>query len=237
MISAHFGLIFIICGLFFKLGVVPFHYWIADVYEGSPLIITYFFTVLPKISIFIIFIRLFSPILLTSNIMMEVSRIHMPLVMFVSCISIAVGAIGALYQANIKRLLAYSAIVNVGHILLALCAGSKLGIFASIYYFMIYILMSVNLFSILLYVRRYPLRSKLKNLVEFVSITHSNIYISVLLIISLLSMAGIPPLAGFYGKLFVYISLISSGHYLLALYAVLSSVLICVYYIRLIRFV
>jgi len=163
--------------------------------------------------------------------------IFVPIVMFVSIISIIVGSIGALYQINIKRLLAYSAIVNVGYILLAFIVNSAFNIFAAMYYLVIYIFISFNLFIILLYIRRYPLKLKLKNLVEFVSITHSNIYLSGCLLISLFSMAGIPPFAGFFSKLVVFTSFISGGHYLLALFAVLLSALICVYYIRLIRFI
>jgi NADH-quinone oxidoreductase subunit N len=156
---------------------------------------------------------------------------------FASCISILVGSVGALYQTKVKRLLAYSAIANLGYIVLGLCSSSIFGIFASFYYILIYIITSINIFSILLFTRRYPLKSKFKNLVEFVSIPHSNFILCILLVFSLLSMAGIPPLSGFFGKFTIFLALINKGYYLLALYAVLFSVLTSVYYIRLIRFI
>jgi NADH-quinone oxidoreductase subunit N len=121
--------------------------------------------------------------------------------------------------------------------MLGLCTVSLLGWFAAIYYFFIYILTSVQIFSILVAVRRYPGFWKLKNLVEFVSLLHANPVLSFLLVLGLLSLAGIPPFVGFYGKILIFLSLISTNNYLLALIAVLFSVLTCIYYIRLIRFI
>lgn len=138
---------------------------------------------------------------------------------------------GALYQTKIKRLLAYSAIANSGYIVLGLSSGSFLGLMSSFYYFVVYTLISINIFVILLTIKRYPKVFEFKNIAEFVSITHSNFFLSIIIIISLFSSAGIPPLAGFYGKILIFLALISKGYYILALYAVLFSVLTCVYYI------
>lgn len=232
-----FAVILIISGLFFKLGLVPFHYWIADVYEGSSLIITYFFSVIPKISILIILMRAFPFIFHPDCALEDISIVLMPIIILTAIISITIGSIGALYQIQIKRLLAYSAIVNRGYILLGLRVTSLSGIFASFYYLFIHIIMTVNIFIILMYVRRYPMKLKLKNLIEFVSVSHSNFLLSLLLVLALLSFAGIPPLSGSFGKFSIFTALIFKGHYLLALYAVLFSVLTSIYYIRLVRFI
>jgi len=167
----------------------------------------------------------------------DISIIIMPIIILTAVLSITIGSIGALYQVQIKRLLAYSAIANLGYILLSLCVTSLSGIFASFYYLFIYIVMSINIFIIIIYIRRYPMKLKLKNLVEFVSVSHSNFILSFLLVFSLLSFAGIPPLAGFFGKFAIFMAPIFKGHYLLALYAVLLSVLTSIYYIRLVRFI
>lgn len=153
---------------------------------------------------------------------------------FIGCalLSILIGSVGSLYQFKLKRLLAYSAIANMGYILLGFCSGSIIGCIASFYYLFIYIFMSINIFSIIVVIRRYPSFLKIKNLVEFVSLSHSNFVLSLLLIFCLLSLAGIPPLAGFFGKFLIFISLVNKGYYLLALYALLFSVLTCIYYIR-----
>ena len=148
-----------------------------------------------------------------------------------------IGSVGALYQVRFKRMLGYSAIANLGYVLLGFCSGSAFGCFSAFYYFFVYIILSLNIFSILVIIRRYPSNAKLCNLSEVVSITHSNFLLSLLLVFCLLSLAGIPPLIGFFGKFFVFMSLIFSGHYFLALYGALFSVLTCVYYIRLIRFI
>lgn len=124
----------------------------------------------------------------------------------------------------------------MGYILLGFCTVSDLGYIASLYYFFIYILMSVNLFSLLLIIRRYSNFSKFTNLVDLISILHSNFILSFFLAICLLSLAGIPPLIGFFGKFLIISSLINQEYYFLALYAVLFSVFTCVYYIRLVRF-
>jgi len=232
-----FGYSLILAGLLFKMGIAPFHYWVADVYEGSSTIITYFFSVLPKISIIYIFYISFSFALLPMKEIPNFSNIFIFIFICCAIISIFIGSVGALYQTKIKRLLAYSAIANLGYILLSLCSVSSLGIFASIYYFLIYILTLIQVFSILIVLRRYPYLNKLKNLVEFVSISHANFLLSCLLVFGLLSLAGIPPFVGFFGKFFVFLALIEKGNLILVLYALLFSVLTCVYYIRLIRFI
>ena len=229
-----FGMTMILVGLLFKLGVAPFHFWIADVYEGSPLIITYFFSVLPKISILFLLIRVFffSYGFDTFTVFNGVFSYYFISVLIIcSLLSIIIGSIGALYQITIKRLFAYSAIVNMGYMVLSLCTLEGSLKFITFYYLFIYILMSINLFAILMVIRRYPSKLKLRHLVEFVSVSHSNFILSILCAFCLLSLAGVPPLAGFFGKFFIFLGLISKGYYFLALFGVLFSVLTCVYYI------
>lgn len=124
----------------------------------------------------------------------------------------------------------------MGYIMLGFCTSSQFGYIASFYYLFIYMLMSINLFSILLFIRRYSNFSKLNNLVDLASISHSNFILSFLLSICLLSLAGVPPFIGFFGKFLIISSLISQEYYFLALYAVIFSVFTCIYYIRLVRF-
>jgi len=153
-----------------------------------------------------------------------------------SILSILIGSILALYQIKIKRFFAYSAIVHMGYILLSISIGSYLSIYVSFYYLFIYLLVSLNIFTIYLVIYRQD-KSSIKNLVDGVSILHSNFFLAFLFVIALLSVAGIPPLAGFFGKLYLFSLLIETGNYFLALYVVLMSVLSCAYYIRFIRFI
>lgn len=135
-----------------------------------------------------------------------------------------------------KRFLAYSSIANMGYVLLGLCSGSFFGVVAAIYYFMIYIMISINFFSIFFIIRRYSNFRKFRNLVDLASISHSNYLLSLYLALCILSLAGIPPLIGFFGKFMIIFSLIHQEYYFLALFAVIFSVFTCVYYIRLVRF-
>jgi len=231
-----FGFVLILTGLFFKLGIAPFHFWVPDIYDGSPTFITYFFALIPKLAILFILYRAFAFILNPYYMIPYLSYIFIFLFSVCAILSLIFGSIGALYQTKIKRLLAFSAIANLGYILLGLCNLSVFGLFASIYYFFLYSLSIIQIFSILLVIRHYSSYAKIKNLVEFSSLNHANFGLSFLLVLGLLSLAGIPPMAGFFGKIFIFFSLIAEGQYFLALCAVLFSLITCVYYIRLIRF-
>jgi NADH:ubiquinone oxidoreductase subunit 2 (subunit N) len=159
------------------------------------------------------------------------------IILILAIFSIFVGTLLALYQTKIKRLLAYSAVSHMGFILLSILIGSEMGFLCSFIYLFIYLLISINIFSIIISIRKYLYKIELKNLVEFVSLFQSNFILSFFLVLCLLSIAGIPPFAGFFGKFYLFFLLTSSGQYLVALYVVLFSVLSCVYYIRLIRFI
>lgn len=153
------------------------------------------------------------------------------LIICLSIITLIIGSIGGLYQTKIKRLMAYSAITNVGYLLLTLSTQSFMGYFTFFIFFITYIIMTINFFLIFLVLKKKNSNLKLKNIVELINVPHSNFVLSVLLALSFFSLAGIPPFAGFFGKLFVFITLIDKGWYFLALYSLLISVLTCVYYI------
>jgi NADH-quinone oxidoreductase subunit N len=156
--------------------------------------------------------------------------------MFCGFMSIVVGSVLALYEIKLKKLLAYSSIVHMGYIIISLSIGSKLGVIVSFYYFFIYVLVTLYFFSIFLAIRLSN-NQTLKNITDFVYLRSNNKLLSLFTIVSLLSLAGIPPLAGFYGKLYVFSLLINSGYYYLCASLVLLSILSGIYYIRLIRFI
>lgn len=228
--GVYFGIGCILIGLLFKLGIVPFHLWIADVFEGSSNIITYYFAVVPKIAILFVFYRIFFIVFVNSLYIFSF------FMLICAILSIFIGSILALYQVKIKRFFAYSAIAHMGYILLSISLGSYWSIYVSFYYLFVYILISLNIFTIYLVLYKQD-NSSLKNITDGVSILHSNFLLAFLFVIGLLSIAGIPPLAGFFGKLYVFSLLIETGNYFLALFVVLMSVLSCVYYIRFVRFV
>ncbi len=220
-----FGLLFLTLGILFKLGVVPFHFWLPDVYEGSPTIVTALFSIVTKFSFLVLFIKIYF------FVFFKLASIFNLVFLFVGLISIIFGSIMSLYQVKIKRLLAYSAITNMGYILISISLFSTVGLEAFLMYFIIYVMLSINIFSILLVFRSNPDFFKVRNLVEFASLLRSNFLLAVIFAFNLLSFAGVPPLAGFFGKFMVYQALMSSNNFFLALCLVLLSVLSSVYYI------
>lgn len=225
----HIGLICILSGFLFKLAVFPFHWWLSDIYEGSSDVITFFLAVVPKLPFFYILYRLY--ILLFSNFIF-----YSYILIFCGLLSILVGTILALYTVKVKKLLAYSSIVHMGYMIIALSLGSKIGLAVAFYYFLIYIFTSINIFSIFLTIKSSHVYL-FGNVTDFVYLKDSNKLLALISIATILSLAGIPPFMGFYGKLFIFDVLISSGYYYLCLALLLLSILSCVYYIRLIRFI
>jgi NADH-quinone oxidoreductase subunit N len=161
--------------------------------------------------------------------------IYSLLLIVCSLLSIFIGSIFALYQIKLKKFFAYSTIAHMGHIVLCMSIGSGLSIYVSFYYLIIYLLITISLFTIYLSIYKHD-NTNIKNIVDIIYITRSKFHLSFIFAITLLSLAGIPPLAGFYGKLYLFQLLISTGNYFIALYVVLFSVLSCIYYIRFIRF-
>jgi len=219
-----FGVCCILVGLLFKLAIFPFHGWISDVFEGSPNIITFFFAIVPKISIVFVLYRIL--------FIVFVKFIPFFYFLLLSCaiFSILTGSFLALYQIKIKRFFAYSAVVHMGYIVLSMCLGTWFGFYASFYYLCIYLISCINIFIIFLVICKYN-KTTIKNIVDIVSIIHSNFHLSFIFVFNLLSLAGIPPLAGFYGKLFVFNILMQTGNYYIVFFIIFCSVVSCVYYI------
>ena len=222
------GIIFIGIAFLFKLAAAPFHMWVPDVYQGSPTSITALFAIVPKLAIFGVLIRLYLNTFLGLMIQWQ------PLIIFCSIASMIIGSFGALNQSLIKRLLAYSAISHIGYVLIAFASGTHTSLQALLIYMTIYMIMSIQSFSVLLSLRKKLNGKSIDYLIELVSLSRTQPVLAATFAISLLSLAGIPPLAGFFSKWLVFSSAIQSHFYLLAIIGVLTSVLASVYYLRII---
>jgi len=222
-----FGLVFLMSGLLFKISAVPFHAWTPDVYEGAPASITTFLASAPKVAGFALVTRV-----LVSPFGTLLPHYQIVLVA-IAIASMALGAFAALTQRNIKRLLAYSAIGNMGYALIGLIVGTEEGVTASLLYIVLYVIMIIGVFSCLLNITRRSQETNtledLKGLVQVYPGTAS------ILSFLLFSMAGIPPLAGFLGKLYIFKAAVSSHFYLLAIVGVLTSVVAAAYYLWVIK--
>jgi NADH-quinone oxidoreductase subunit N len=223
------GIVFITIALLFKLAAAPFHMWAPDVYEGAPTSVTAFFAIVPKIAILGLLIRFLSTTLY------DLIDYWQEIIFLSAIISIVVAAFAALEQKKLKRFLAYSAIGHTGYILIGVATGTPDGIQASLLYMIIYIITSIGVFSIVLSLRNKVTKTKIKYLSELHNLGNTNPVLAISLTIVLFSMAGIPPLAGFIGKLYIFLAAIESSMYLLAIIGVMTSVIGAVYYIRLIK--
>jgi len=222
-----FGIVFILVGLSFKISAVPFHMWAPDVYEGSPTSVTLFFTMVPKIAALTVFIRfLYVPFLYL------IDQWQMILI-FLSIASMVFGAVAAIGQKNLKRLIAYSSIGHVGYALAGLATGSNEGIQSSVIYITIYILMNLGLFSCLLMMKRNNVYYEQIDDLSGLSKNHPLLSLSLLII--LFSLAGIPPLAGFFAKFYIFKSVLEQSMFFLAIVGLLSTVVAAFYYLRLIK--
>ena len=223
------GTIFITISILFKLGAAPFHMWLPDVYEGVPTTVTAIFSIVPKIAIFSLFLRL------SFNIFNSNFFFWNQIIVCSSIISIIIGTLGALYQVKIKKLIAYSAISHVGFLLIGFSSLSSLSVFALFFYIIVYIFISLNIFSVLLSLRKIDNNLKLKKINEFIVLFKSNKLLSINFAIIMFSIAGIPPLIGFYSKFYIFLTAIKSNIYLVAIIAAIFSVIASMYYIRLIK--
>ena len=224
-----FGIVFILVGLAFKISAVPFHMWAPDVYEGSPTTVTLFFTMVPKIAALTVFIRfLYVPFL---NLIDQWQMI----IIFLSLASMLFGAIAAIGQTNIKRIIAYSSIGHIGFALAGLSTGSNEGIQSSILYILIYIVMNLGFFSCLLMFKRN--NEYYENLDDLSGLSKNHPLLSLSLLIILFSLAGIPPLAGFFAKFYIFKAVIEQSMYFLAIVGLLSTVIAAFYYLRIIKII
>jgi len=223
------ALTLVLVGLLFKLGAAPFHMWIPDVYEGSPTTITAFFAIVPKVVVLTLLFRLFS------YAMYDASEVVQNLLIVCSLLSMVVPTITALVQTRLKRLFAYSTVAHVGYILMGIISGSIEGVQSTLLYIIIYIIMSIGVFTILLSIRKQSNNVRIKYIKELSNLSQMNPILAMSLVLLLFSMAGIPPLAGFFGKLYIFGSAINSNIYVLPIIGVISSVIGSVYYIYLIK--
>jgi NADH-quinone oxidoreductase subunit N len=222
-----FGLVFLLAGLCFKVSAVPFHMWTPDVYEGAPTPVTAFFASAPKVAAMAVFTR--ATLTAFPGILAQWQQI----VVFVSIASMALGSFAAIGQTNIKRLMAYSSIGHMGFALVGLAAGTAEGAQGVLIYLSIYIAMTLGSFSIILAMKRNGLATE--QISDFSGLSRTNPVLAFFFAMFLFSLAGIPPLAGFFAKFYVFIAAIKAGLFTLAVIGVLTSVVGAFYYLSIIK--
>ena len=224
-----FGIVFILVGLAFKISAVPFHMWAPDVYQGSPTSVTIFFAILPKIAALTVFIRfLYVPFL-------DLIDQWQMIMVFLSIASMLFGAVAAIGQKNLKRLIAYSSIGHMGYALAGLSVGTNQGIQSSVIYLSIYLFMNLAFFSCLFMLRKND--NYYENIEDLSGLSKKHPILSLCFLIVLFSLAGIPPLAGFFAKFYIFLAVIEQSMYFLAVVGLLSTVVAAYYYLRIIKII
>ena len=227
--GAVFGIVFIIVGLAFKVSAVPFHMWTPDVYEGSPTSVTSFFALVPKIAAIAVFIRfMYVPFI---NVINQWQTI----IIFLSIASMILGAVAAIGQNNIKRLMAYSTIGHMGYALAGLATGTNTGIQSTVIYLTIYLIMNLGAFGCIFMMKRENVFYENINDLSGLSKNHPILALGFLII--LFSLAGIPPLAGFFAKFYIFMAVIESKMYVLAIIGLVTTVVSAFYYLRIIKII
>jgi len=225
--GAIIGMVLITVGFCFKISAVPFHMWTPDVYQGSPTVVTMFFATAPKIAAMAVFIRVltepFAEMLPDWQVILQITAI----------LSMAVGAFGAMMQTSIKRLLAYGSIGHIGYALVGVAAGTSEGIKAVLIYLTLYLFMAIGTFGFVLLMRRNG--EQVEELTDLAGLAKSRPRPALFMLIMMFSMAGIPPFAGFFGKMFVFLSAIEAGLYTLSIIGVLTSVVAAFYYLKVVK--
>ncbi len=222
-----FGLVFLIAGLAFKISAVPFHMWTPDVYEGAPTPVTAFFAAAPKVAAMALIVRVvvspFAP----------ATADWQQIITFISIASMVLGAFAAIGQKNIKRLMAYSSIGHMGYALVGLAAGNQAGVQGVVIYLLIYMAMTLGAFACILAMRRSE--GMVEDISDLAGLSKTHPTMAFMLAMILFSLAGIPPLAGFFAKFYVFLAAIQAGLYPLAVIGVLASVVGAYYYLRVIK--
>jgi NADH-quinone oxidoreductase subunit N len=217
----------VVAGLAFKIAAVPFHMWTPDVYEGAPTPVTAFFAVATKIA----------GVSLLVSVLMGPFKPLFPqwqqIIVVAAVLSMGWGAFAALRQQNIKRLMAYSSITNVGYVLLAVAAGTEKGIQAVVFYLAIYLVMNLGVFAIILLMKRRNVM--VENISDLAGLGRSHPMLALSMLVMMFSMAGIPPLAGFWGKLYVFIAAVDAQLFWPAVLGLLASVVASYYYLRIVK--
>ena len=225
--GAVFAMVFILVGLAFKVSAVPFHMWTPDVYEGAPTSITSYFAVVPKVAGLALLIKfMFVPF---SNILLEWQTI----IIFISIASMILGAVAAMTQKNLKRLLAYSSIGHIGYALAGVATGAVSGYQSSIVYISIYVIMNIGAFSCLYLLKK---DGKYKeNISDLSGISKKHPLLAISFLIILFSLAGVPPLGGFFAKFYVFVAVLEKEMYALAIIGLLTTVMSAFYYLKIIK--
>ncbi len=222
-----FGIVFLISGLAFKISAVPFHMWTPDVYEGAPTPITAFFSMSPKVAAMILFLRaMLGPF---SGAIHQWQQV----VIAVSVLSMVLGAFAAIGQANIKRLMAYSSISHMGYALLGLAAGTRQGVQGVLIYLLIYVITNAGIFVCILNMRRDG--EQVETIADLAGLSRTQPKMAFAMAALMLSLAGIPPLAGFFAKFYVFLAAINAHLYIPAVIGVVASVVGAYYYLRIVK--
>ena len=222
-----FAMVFILVGLAFKVSAVPFHMWTPDVYEGSPTSVTSFFSVVPKVAGIVIFIRfMYLPF-------QEILDQWKYILVFISIASMILGAVAAIGQNNIKRLIAYSSIGHIGYAIAGMTPGTENGFKSTLIYISIYAVMNIGVFACIFLMKRNG--KYIEDIQELSGASRNHPLMSLSLLIILSSLAGIPPMAGFFAKFYVFMAVIESGMFTLAVIGLVTTVVSAFYYIRIIK--
>ena len=221
------GLVFLLVGLAFKISAVPFHMWTPDVYEGAPTPVAAFFSAAPKVAAMALLMRV------TLDGFAGIKPQWQQIITALAIASMLLGAFAAIGQSNIKRLLAYSAIGNIGYALIGLAAGSQEGARGVVIYLVIYVAMTLGAFGVVLAMRRAD--GMTEEIDDLSGLAQNNLALATLLAILLFSLAGIPPLAGFFAKFYVFLAAVREGLWPLAIIGVLASVVGAYYYVRIVK--
>jgi NADH-quinone oxidoreductase subunit N len=222
-----FGIVFLFAGFCFKVSAVPFHMWTPDVYEGAPTPVTAFFAAAPKVAGIAMFVRV--AVTAFPGITTEWQQI----LVFVSIASMVLGAFAAIGQRNIKRLMAYSSIGHMGFALIGLAAGTQEGVQGVLVYIAIYVSMTLGVFAVILSMRRST--GMVESIDQLAGLSRTHPATAFFLAMLLFSMAGIPPLAGFFAKLYVFLAAMKAGLYVLSVIGVVTSVVGAYYYLAIIK--
>jgi len=226
-VGAVFAMVFILVGLAFKISAVPFHMWTPDVYEGAPTSITSYFAVVPKVAGLALLIKFM--LIPFSNILLEWQTI----IIFISIASMILGAVAAIVQKNIKRLLAYSSIGHIGYALAGIATGAISGYESAIVYISIYVIMNIGAFSCL-YLLKKDGQYK-ENISDLSGISKKHPLLAISFLIILFSLAGVPPLGGFFAKFYVFTAVLEQKMYALAIIGLLTTVISAFYYLKIIK--
>ena len=222
-----FGIVFLLAGLCFKVSAVPFHMWTPDVYEGAPTPVTAFFASAPKVAAMAVFVRV------AMTAFPGITSEWRQIVVFVSIASMVLGAFAAIGQKNIKRLMAYSSIGHMGYALIGLAAGTPEGAQGVLVYLAIYVAMTLGSFAIILAIERNG--QAFEEISDFAGLSRTNPLLAFFFAMFLFSLAGVPPLAGFFAKWYVFVAAIKAGLFTLAVIGVLTSVVGAFYYLSIVK--